>query len=250
MAGKATQRWELVLRGQRHRVEMEGSLVRTTRWYLDDELVATKRSTRSSLSLATEAAVGQAVGQAVGVSFGVLGDARRVTLFEDDDKMPATELADIGTGGIDLDPEPGSRGARREQRIREHPWRHTVIATLGGLAKVVAPLLAALLVVRVAIEVPWPRWNVPWPEITLPSVPWPDVPWPDVDLPDRLWPAWFRWVADKVSYVWPVLLALGLALAEVSRRRRQDALKAELTDGHDESGDATDSGGQDNPPAS
>ena len=50
--------------------------------------------------------------------------------------------------------------------------------------KVVGPLLLGVLVVRFAVDLPWPGWDVPWPDIALPEVAWPQVPWPDVDLPD------------------------------------------------------------------
>jgi hypothetical protein len=217
-----THRWHLTVDGRVHRVEVEGTWSRTIRWYVDGELVATKRSSDDKPVLEPE----QDIGTGVGLRFNALGRARRVTLFEGDDKVPAKAQAAIGTGGIDLDPEPGSPAALREQRIRDHPWRHATVATLGGVAKVVLPVLLGLLVVRFAVNLPWPSWNIPWPDIDLPRIPWPEVPWPDLDLPDWEVPAWVRWVADKVKYVWPVVLAFVLARAEVNRRRKQDELKA------------------------
>ncbi|MDP2774358.1 MAG: hypothetical protein Q8O61_12470 [Nocardioides sp.] len=35
-------------------------------------------------------------------------------------------------------------------------------------------------------------------------------------------------VLDKAKYVWPIVLAYVLAKAEINRRRKQDALRAEL----------------------
>lgn len=223
MADTETHRWHLRVDSHVHRVEVEGTWSRTIRWYVDDELVATKRSSEDKVALEAETDNGLAVG----LRFNALGRALRVTLFEGDDKVPAKARAAIGTGGIDLDPEPGSPAALREQRIRDHPWRHATVATLGGVAKVVLPVLLGLLVVRFAVNLPWPSWNIPWPDIDLPRIPWPDIPWPDIDLPDWEAPAWVRWVADKVKYVWPVVLAFVLARAEVNRRRKQDELKAE-----------------------
>jgi hypothetical protein len=225
VAGKETQRWDLTVHGQKHRVEVQGSVSRTIRWHVDDGLVATKKSADDNVSLEAE----PDIGHAIRLKFSVLGHARRVTLFEGDDDMPAKARAAIGVGGIDLDPEPGSPAARREQRIREHPWRHAAIATAGGVAKVVLPLLLGLLVVRFAINLPWPNWNIPWPDLDLPRIPWPDIPWPDINLPDWQVPVWVRWVAEKKKYVWPVLLALVLAKGEINRRRKQDALKAEMS---------------------
>jgi hypothetical protein len=226
-------RWHLTVDGHTHRVEVEGSWSRTIRWYVDDELVATKKSSEDKVSLASDAESGQAVG----LRFTALGRARRVTLFEGDDKVPAKAQAAIGTGGVDLDPEPGSPAALREQRIRDHPWRHATVATLGGVAKVVVPILLGLLVVRFAVNLPWPSWNIPWPDIDLPRIPWPEIPWPDVDLPDWEAPAWVRWIADKAKYVWPVVLAFALARAEVNRRRKQDELKARRSSGAVRSGE-------------
>lgn len=121
----------------------------------------------------------------------------------------------------------------REQRIREHPSRHAAIATAGGVAKVVLPLLVGLLAVRFVVNLPWPSWDIPWPDIDLPRIPWPQIPWPDItwpsiDLPDWQVPEWVRWIAERLRYVWPVVLAFVLARAEINRRRKQDALKEEL----------------------
>jgi hypothetical protein len=223
-----THRWHLTVDGRDHRVEVEGTWSRTIRWYVDDEVVATKKSSEDKVTLEPETENGLAVG----LRFSSLGRARRVTLFEGDDNVPAKAKAVIGTGGLDLDPEAGSPAALREQRIREHPWRHATVATLGGVAKVVVPILLGLLVVRFAVNLPWPSWNIPFPDIDLPRIPWPEIPWPqipwpDIDLPDWEVPAWVRWVADKAKYVWPVVLAFVLARAEVNRRRKQDELKAQ-----------------------
>ncbi len=68
------------------------------------------------------------------------------------------------------------------------------------------------------IAIPWPDWNLP--SIPWPSIPWPSIPWPDWDLPEL--PAWLKALLEKLKYVWPVVLAFGLAHAEVKRRRRQD----------------------------
>lgn len=229
MARKETQRWDLSVHGQTHRVEVQGSVFRTIRWHVDDDLVATKRTTKDNVSLEAETDIGHALE----LQFDVLGHTKRATLYERGDTMLERVGGAMGHGGIDLDPEPGSPAARREQRIREHPWRHTTIATVGGVAKVVVPVLLGLLVVRFAINLPWPHWNIPWPDIELPriswpDIPWPEIPWPDVDAPNWQVPEWVRWVAKTMGYGWPVLLALVLAKLEVDRRREQDALKAEL----------------------
>ena len=104
------------------------------------------------------------------------------------------------------------------------------VATAGAVAKVVVPILLGLLAVRFVVDLPWPDWRIPWPdwEIPWPEIPWPEIPWPSVDLPSWELPAWVGWIVDKLKYVGPVVLAFVLARGEVRRRRKQDALKAEL----------------------
>jgi hypothetical protein len=217
--------------GRHHRVQVRGSVLRTIEWYVDDELVATKKSSDDNVAVESD----RLDALAVGLKFTALGRAKRVTLYASEGDVPASARALLGTGGLDLDPEPGSPAARREQRIREHPWRHATLATAGGVAKVVVPILLGLLVVRFAVDLPWPDWRIPWPDIDLPripgpEIPWPEIPWPDIDLPDWELPAWVGWLLDKLKYLWPVLLAAVLAKSEIDRRRKQDALKAGLED--------------------
>lgn len=224
-----TSRWTVSVEGRDHRVEVIGSVSRTSSWYVDDALVGSKKTSDNNVVLEDA----DTPGWAVGVKFDGLGRAKRVTLYEGDAETSAKLHAVLGTGGIDFDPEPGTRAALRQQRIREHPRRHAAILVAGGIAKVVLPLLLALLAVRIVIALPWPNWNIPWPDIDLPRIPWPDIPWPDIpwpniNLPDWQLPAWLSWVLDHVKYVWPILLAGVLAGGEIRRQRRQDALKAEL----------------------
>jgi len=152
-----------------------------------------------------------------------LGKARRATWFAADEDAQAL----AGLGGIDLVPEPGSAAAAYEDRVRLHPTRYAAIATAGGIAKVVVPLLLGLVAIRFAVNIPWP--DVPLPDLPdLPEVPWPEIPWPDLprpDFPDLSLPGWVRWLLDKAKYVWPVLLAYVVARAEIKRRRKQDALR-------------------------
>ncbi len=238
MAGDQVQRWELVASGLHHRVAVTGSFVRTVTWHVDGRLVAAKRSSDDTVRLrpgdrlptsgppaGPDAEEPPDVG-ALAVAFSSLGRPKRATWYRADGDVPATARALLGTGGIDLEPEPGSPAARREERIRRHPRRHTALAVAGGAAAVAVPLLLGLLVVRLTIAVPWPDWD-------LPSIPWPDwdlpaIPWPDVDLPDWQLPDWVRRLLDKAQYVWPVVLAWVLARREVRRRRAQEALRAEL----------------------
>jgi hypothetical protein len=107
--------------------------------------------------------------------------------------------------------------------VLDHPTRYALIATAGGVARVVIPILLSLVAVRIAISVPWP--HVPFPD--LPHIPWPDIPLPDLpDLPDVHLPDWLLWLLGHVHFVWPVVLAYVVARAEIKRRREQDARRA------------------------
>lgn len=104
MAGKQTQRWDLSVDGHDHHVEVEGSFSRAIRWHVDGDLVATKKTADDNVSLDAE----PDSGHAIRLTFSALGHPNRVTLFEGDDRMTAKARAATGTGGLDLDPEPGS----------------------------------------------------------------------------------------------------------------------------------------------
>src|ERR1700754_2907826 len=104
MSDSPVQRFDLTVDGRAHRVEIaEGALRREIRWYVDDALVATKKSAEEKLTLKPEDAdLGL-----LALRFSMLGRPRRVTLFEAGAEAEAR--AATGLGGIDLDPEPGSR---------------------------------------------------------------------------------------------------------------------------------------------
>ena len=248
MPDDETHGWDLTALGRRHRVEITGSFSRTISWYVDGQLVSAKTASEDSIQLkpgelpkesnrTAEAPSTQMLDVGVvGVRFTALGRPKRVTWYQAEGGVSAAARALLGSGGIDLDPEAGSPAALREERIRRHPRRHAATAVALGAGKVVAPILLGLLIVRLTVAIPWPDWNLPstpWPNIDLPSIPWPNIdlpsiPWPDVNLPDWMLPDWMRWLAHKLQYIWPVILAAFLARREIKRRREQDALKARL----------------------
>lgn len=219
--------WTLDLNGRTHRVEASGSAAHRVRWLVDDDLVAEKKAWEEKLTLD-----GGDHGRLL-VRFSGLGKARRATLFGPDEDAAAL----TGLGGVDLVPAPGSPAAAYEDRIRLHPTRYAAVATVGGVAKVVVPLLLGLLVVRFAVDIDWP--DLPFPDLPdLPEIPWPDLPsLPLPDLPDLRLPDWLRWLLDKVKYVWPIVLAYVLARAEIRRRQAQDEQRrdADRTDRTDPS---------------
>jgi hypothetical protein len=226
------QVWRLALGGHRHRVEVRGSVARRLRWYVDDDLVAEKKSTDAKVRIGADDRPELGV---VGLRFSGPGRPLRATLFEPDaasDLDPAARAL-TGLGGVDLEPEPGSRAAEHEDRVRAHPRRYTALATAGGIAKVVVPILLATVLARLALSVPLPDWDLPrfgWPD--LPAIPWPDLPafpWPDlpaISWPEWSVPGWVEWLRDHAKYVWPVVLAYVLARREIARRRSQDELRA------------------------
>ena len=215
----AGQNFELRYAGRDHRVEVtDTGMSRRYVWTCDGDEVATHTSIDDRLTLkptdAARATVPGARGE-VQVRAGLIG-VKRATLVVD-----AVE--------IDLVPEEGSAAARREERIRAHPRRHLVLHTTAALARVLIPLLG------VGFLVSWlPDWNlpgIPVPGVDLPSIPWPSIDLPAIPWPDWKAPGWLRAVLDKAKYVWPVLLAIGIARHEVKRRRQQDARRSAMAAG-------------------
>ena len=78
-----------------------------------------------------------------------------------------------------------------------------------------------VLTVRFALSFDWPD---------LPDLPSPDLPdlpnLPGIPLPDVSLPGWLLWILQHAKYVVPILVAWGLAQAEINRRRKQDELRA------------------------
>lgn len=242
VSSKTPQRWDLAVAGLHHRVEVvDHALSREISWYVDDELVASKKTSDDNVELEPGAGLGTPDPEpesddpdprgALGLKFTTLGRPRRVTWYEPDDDVGAAAHAVLGTGGIDLVPEPGSKAAVYEQKMRDHPRRYAAQRVAVALAGVVLPLLLGLIAVRFAVSIPWPDLNLPsLPD--LPNIPWPDIPWPEINLPSIPWPdwqlpEWLRWILNHLKYVWPIALALLLALGEIDRRKKQDKLRAE-----------------------
>ena len=116
--------------------------------------------------------------------------------------------------------------------MRANPRLFAARHVVGGVAKVLVPIAAAVVIA-------WLLSRVTLPDLDLPSVPWPDlpsIPWPSIDLPSIPWPdwempEWLRWLLDKATYVWPVLLGLWFARREMRRRREQDELRTRMATG-------------------
>jgi hypothetical protein len=200
------QIWTLDHEGHEHRVVARRNARHVVRWYVDGELRAERGTMSDKVKLASPNPEDDAK---LLVYYSALGAPRRATLYPDGDDVSSL----VRLGGIDLVPESGSSAERYDDKLREHPNRYAGLAALGGATKVLIPILLTFVVVHVAINIPWP--HVPFPD--LPSVPWPDVPTPnlpDWHVPDQVW-----WVLDKAKYVWPVVVAVVIARAEIKRRR-------------------------------
>ena len=219
---KTPERWLLTHDGREHVLEIaDAGLRRRLTWQVDGAEAATKTTSDERVTLD-----GGEHG-AVGVRLPTFsGPARRVTWYSPDADLGAVAAAQTGLGGVDLDPEPGSKAAAREAWIRAHPNLHAARRTGTAVLGVLLPLLVVWLLTR--IDIPWP--DIPWPDWDLPSIPWPElsIPWPDWDLPEL--PAWVRELLDTAKYVGPVVLAFVLARAEVRRRHTQDQRKRDRDD--------------------
>jgi hypothetical protein len=126
------------------------------------------------------------------------------------------------------EPPQGSFAARLLAWQRKHPRvyasRHVVLA-VGNVAAV---LLGLGLLVRLLLQplLDWITARLPdinLPSIPWPSIPWPDIPFPDIDLPDLALPTWMRVIIGTAKFWLPVLIAIGVAVAEVRRRRAKAA---------------------------
>jgi hypothetical protein len=198
------QVWTLTHEGRVHRVVAGRGTAHLVRWYVDDDLVGEQRSWSDKVRVAAREGEPKVL-----VRYSGLGAPRRATLH------PTGEVGLAGGGGVDLLPEPGSAAERYDEKLLEHPHRYTALVAAGAGLRILVPILLTVLGLRLAVSIPWP--HLPLPD--LPSVPWPDVPAPD--LPDWQLPGWLQWLLDKASYVWPVVLAVVVARAEVQRRRRR-----------------------------
>ncbi len=96
--------------------------------------------------------------------------------------------------------------------------------------------MVTVLLARLAFSFDWPDWNLPdLPSPDLPDLPSPNLP--DIPFPDVTLPGWLRWILDHAHYVVPILIAFGLAQAEVKRRRKQDELRAQRAQQRDQQDD-------------
>lgn len=242
---KAPEHWHLTHDGHEHTVEISSTTTAwLLRWRIDGAEVASKKTNENTVVLD-----GQEHGAVRLKLPSLLGPARQVTLFtapsskgpkgmnwlrgkkkSDSEPVAATNQARLGVGGTDFVPEEGSRAAKREEWIRNHPHLYALRRTVAATSGVLVPVLLVWLL----RQIPWrPHINlpsIPLPHISLPHIPLPQVNLPDVnlpnlpnlpDLPDL--PGW-------TQYVWPALIAFGFAQVELRRRRQQEEKRKALGD--------------------
>lgn len=234
------ERWRLERDDAEHVVSIasDGVFQRKFRWSIDGTPVAEKRTSDDRFTLAADDQP-----FAITIRMAQFSDsARRVQLFTGEDSTVVKATAATGIGGTDLLPAPGTRAARRQERMAENPTLYTVQRTLGAVAAIVAPIVVIWLLAQLLSVIPWPDVDlpdIPWPDVDLPDapeIPLPDINLPSIDLPDL--PAWTEQVADAAKYVVPVLIAFAVARGEIRRKKKVDERQAD-----ERGGDVTDPAG-------
>lgn len=213
-AARAADCWSLNRDGCLHEVEIrELGLHRRIVWRVDGETVAEGKSYDERAVLVADDH------GSIGLHFRTFAGTRRVTWFEHTNAPAALAANKTLVGGLDLEPEAGSKAARRRIWMHQHPrlyaGRQIVLAAIG----LAAGVLVTWLLGRLWHLIPW-DWV---PQIELPRIPWPDIPWPSIPwpgLPDINLPDWLGTVLDAAKFVAPVVFAGWLAVRE-SRRRRE-----------------------------
>lgn len=214
-ADRPTDRWSLTREGCLHEVEIhEKGMHRRIVWRVDGEPVAESKSYDERAVLVADEH------GSIGLHFRTFTGTRRVTWFALTNIPAAVAANKTLVGGIDFEPEPDSKAARRRAWMHQHPRlyasRQVAFAAIG----LAVGVLITWLLGRLWHLIPW-DWlpqielpQIPWPDIPWPEIPWPDIPWPDIALPE-----WLGTVLDAAKFVVPVLFAGWLAVRE-SRRRR------------------------------
>lgn len=118
---------------------------------------------------------------------------------------------------IELEPEPGTRAARRADFARRHPKLYASRHVLQGAAQVAAAIVGLGFLLRLLPAIPWP--SIDLPDINLPSIDLPDIPLPHFQL-DITLPGWVQAVLDSKPYWVPIVVGLVLASRELRRRKK------------------------------
>jgi len=125
-----------------------------------------------------------------------------------------------GGAPVLLEPEPGTRAARRAKFEREHPHLFASRHVFKGAAQVAIAIIGLTFLLRFLPAIPWP--DIDLPSIPLPHIDLPDIPWPSIDLPDIQVPGWIKAIAESKQYWLPIVVGLLLANKELQRRKRRN----------------------------
>ena len=141
-----------------------------------------------------------------------------------------------GSEVVHFDPPPGSAAEARLEAIAASPWKRVVYPVAAGVGKsgwaiamiVLLPLIGRLL----SPILDWiaeriPDIDIPWPDISLPSVPWPDISLPTINLPEVNVPGWVEFLLEY-SKVWvPLVVGVAIAVVAVRHSRKSRRIKRE-----------------------
>ena len=230
--GVTQQVFRMDVAGHHHRVEatVGRRWKNSATWWRDGEQVAALEEAERELTLSPDEddPLAETAG-AVVVRFTATGSPLRATHFAGE-RADALVAALMNRRGLDLEPEPGSPAALREERMRARPVLYASRHVVTGAAKVFLPIVGAAVLVWLLARIPSDVLpdlpSIPLPN--LPSIPWPHIDLPAIPWPDWQLPGWLEWVTDHARYVIPVLIGIVWARREVARRRKQDELREQV----------------------
>jgi hypothetical protein len=124
-----------------------------------------------------------------------------------------------GGAPVPLEPEPGTRAARRARFEREHPRLYASRHVAKGAAQVALAIIGLTFLLRFLPSIPWP--DIDLPSIPLPGIDLPDIPLPNIQV-DIALPGWIKAIAHSKQYWLPILIGIFLANAELQRRKRRN----------------------------
>ncbi|MEB8327295.1 hypothetical protein NGF75_15045 [Dietzia kunjamensis] len=139
-----------------------------------------------------------------------------------------------GRDVVHFDPPPGSAAEARQDAIAASPWKRVAYPVAAGLGRsgwaiaviVLLPLIGRVLepVVEWILE-RLPDIDIPWPDISVPSIPWPDISLPSISLPEVTVPGWVEFLLEY-SKVWvPLVAGVAIAVLAVRHSRRSREIK-------------------------
>ena len=139
-----------------------------------------------------------------------------------------------GSEVVHFDPPPGSAAEARLEAIAASPWKRVVYPVAEGVGRsgwAIAMIVLIPVIGRVLRPVlDWiaermPDIDIPWPDISLPSVPLPDISLPSIDLPEVNLPGWVEFLLEY-SKVWvPLLVGVAVAVMAVRHARKSRRIK-------------------------